>query len=101
VPFITFFAAGTPFEPADYNLTIKSDGTSAGSYGRDDGATFWGAALDGHFQYAIGFFRGLRGGANADDNILYAQRFAYNFWEVEKIPATIPPAPIMAKAVIF
>jgi len=80
------FSAGTPFEPSDYNLVIKSDGTSAGSFGRDDGATFWGAAFDGRFQYAVGFFRGLRGGANADDNILYAQRFAYNFWEVEKNP---------------
>jgi len=80
------FSAGTPFEPSDYNLVIKSDGTSAGSFGRDDGATFWGAALDGRFQYAVGFFRGLRGGANVDDNILYAQRFAYNFWEVEKNP---------------
>jgi hypothetical protein len=80
------FSSGTPFEPADYNVVIKSDGTSAGSFGRDDGATFWGAAFDGRFQYAFGFFRGLRGGANVDDNILYAQRFAYNFWDVEKNP---------------
>jgi len=80
------FSSGTPFEPADYNLTIKSDGTSAGSFGRDDGATFWGAAFNGRLQYAVGFFRGLRGGANVDDNILYGQRFAYNFWEVEKNP---------------
>ncbi|WP_027160073.1 porin family protein [Methylobacter luteus] len=80
------FSAGTPFEPADFNLTIKSDGTSAGSFGRDDGATFWGAAFDGRLQYAFGFFRGLRGGANVDDNILYAQRIAYNFWDVEKNP---------------
>ncbi len=80
------FSSGTPFEPADYNLTIKSDGTSAGSFGRDDGATFWGAAFNGRLQYAVGFFRGLRGGANVDDNILYSQRFAYNFWDVEKNP---------------
>lgn len=80
------FGAGTPFEPSDFNLTIKNDGTSAGSFGRDDGATFWGSAFEGRFQYAFGFFRGLRGGANADDNILYAQRFAYNFLEVEKNP---------------
>ncbi|NOT13256.1 MAG: hypothetical protein HOP23_15715 [Methylococcaceae bacterium] len=80
------FSSGTPFESADFNLTIKSDGTSAGSFGRDDGATFWGAAFDGRFQYAVGFFRGLRGGANIDDNILYAQRFAFNFLEVEKNP---------------
>jgi len=80
------FASGTPFEPADFNLTIKSDGTSAGSFGRDDGATIWGAAFDGRLQYAFGFFQGLRGGANVDDNLLYAQRIAYNFWEVEKNP---------------
>lgn len=80
------FSSGTPFEPADFNLTIKSDGTSAGSFGRDDGATFWGAAFSGRLQYAVGFFRGLRGGANVDDNILYAQRVAYNFWDVEKNP---------------
>ena len=80
------FGAGTPFEPSDQNLTVQSNGTSAGSYGRDDGATFWGAALDARFQYAVGFFRGLRGGANVDSNILYGQRFAYNFWEVEKNP---------------
>jgi hypothetical protein len=80
------FANGTPFEPADQNLVIKSDGTSAGSFGRDDGATFWGAAFDGRFQYAFGVFRGLRSGANANDNPLYAQRIAYNFWDVEKNP---------------
>ena len=80
------YSSGTPFEPSDFNVTIKSDGTSAGSFGRDDGATFWGAAFGGRLQYAAGFFRGLRGGANVDDNILYAQRVAYNFWEVEKNP---------------
>jgi hypothetical protein len=80
------FSSGTPFEPADYNLTIKNDGTSAGSFGRDDGAVVWGAALSGRLQYAFGFFRGLRGGANIDDNILYSQRVAYNLWEVEKNP---------------
>ncbi|PKM12029.1 MAG: hypothetical protein CVV13_06895 [Gammaproteobacteria bacterium HGW-Gammaproteobacteria-3] len=80
------FSSGTPFEPADSSLTIKSDGTSAGSFGRDDGATIWGAFFAGRLQYAVGFFRGLRDGANVDDNILYAQRVAYNFWEVEKNP---------------
>jgi hypothetical protein len=85
-PIYNIFATGTPFEPADFNLVIKSDGTSAGSFGRDDGATVWGAFFDGRLQYAVGFFRGLRGGANVDDNILYAQRIAYNFWDVEKNP---------------
>jgi hypothetical protein len=80
------FQAGTPFQPSDFNLTIQNNGTSAGSIGRDDGATFWGAALDGRLQYSVGVFRGLRGGANVDDNILYAQRVSYNFWDVEKNP---------------
>ena len=80
------FGSGTPFEPADYSLTIKSDGTSAGSFGRDDGATIWGAAFSDRLQYAFGFFRGLRGGANSGDNPLYAQKISYNFWEVEKNP---------------
>jgi hypothetical protein len=85
-PIYNTFGAGTPFEPADQSATIQKNGTSAGSFGRDDGATFWGAAFNKRFQYAVGFFRGLRGGANANDNILYAQRIAYNFWEVEKNP---------------
>ncbi|MFM8330975.1 MAG: hypothetical protein ACKN9T_04750 [Candidatus Methylumidiphilus sp.] len=81
------FGSGTPFSPADFNLVIQSSGGAAGSYGRDDGATIWGAAYDGgRFQYAIGFFRGLRSGANQDDNVLYAQRIAYNFLEIEKNP---------------
>jgi hypothetical protein len=80
------FGAGTPFDPADFNVTIKSDGTSAGSFGRDDGVTVWGAFFEGRAQYAVGFFQGLRNGANTDDTLLYAQRFAYNFWEVEKNP---------------
>ena len=80
------FGSGTPFEPADYSSTIQSNGTSAGSYGRDDGATIWGAAFSDRLQYAFGFFRGLRGGANVNDNILYAQKVSYNFWEVEKNP---------------
>ena len=80
------FASGTPFEPADYNTTIQNNGTSAGSYGRDDGATFWGAAFDGRLQYAVGVFRGLRGGANVNDNPLYGQRVSYNFWDAEKNP---------------
>ncbi len=80
------FGAGTPFEPADYNLTIQNNGTSAGSFGRDDGATVWGAAFNDRFQYAFGFFRGLRGGANVSDNPTFAQKLSYNFWEVEKNP---------------
>ena len=85
-PIYNVFASGTPFEPSDFNILFKSDGTSAGAIGRDDGAVFWGAAFNDRLQYSFGFFRGLRGGANVDENILYAQRISYNFWDVEKNP---------------
>jgi hypothetical protein len=80
------FGAGTPFEPSDFNVTFRTDGTSAGSYGRDDGVNIWGSFFDGRLQYAVGAFQGLRKGANRDDNFLYATRVAYNFLDVEKNP---------------
>ncbi|WP_045224339.1 hypothetical protein [Methyloterricola oryzae] len=80
------FGGGTPFEPSDLNVRYFNDGTSAGAIGRDDGANIWGAFFEGRLQYVAGFFRGLRGGANKDDNILYAQRVSYNFLDVEKNP---------------
>ncbi len=57
----------------------------AGLYGRDEGVTVWGTL--GKFQYAVGIFDGLEGGANVDDNFLYAARFAYNFLTMESNPA--------------
>ncbi|GLS26697.1 porin [Marinibactrum halimedae] len=59
----------------------------AGTYGRDDGATFWGKT--GKFQYAIGIFEGLSGDgtANQGDSPLMAARFAYNFLNMEDNPA--------------
>jgi hypothetical protein len=81
------FSAGTPFESSDFNIEFKSNGTSAGAYGRDQGITVWGAAYDGgRFQYALGFFQGLVNGANQNDDLLYAQRVSYNFLEIEKNP---------------
>ncbi len=90
------FATGTPFESADFAGPGSGVGSgTAGLYGRDDGATLWGSAFEGRLQYAVGVFNGLRSNAgsgvanpvgNADDNLLYAQRIAYNFWDVEKNP---------------
>jgi len=59
--------------------------TRAGAYGRDNGITAWGTI--NKFQYAIGVFDGLQGGANIDDNLLFAGRFAYNFLSMEDNPA--------------
>ena len=58
---------------------------NAGLLGRDDGITVWGN-LD-KFQYAVGFFDGLNGGPNQDDNLLFTSRIAYNFLDMEKNPA--------------
>jgi len=69
-----------PFFPSDND----PDG-AAGLYGRDDGITVWGSV--NKFQYAIGAFDGYSGPSNADDNLLYAARFAYNFLNMEDNPA--------------
>ncbi|MFN4329190.1 MAG: porin [Limnobacter sp.] len=66
--------------------------------GRDDGATFFGRAMDGHLNYAVGAFDGrnkasnLPAGlaattSNQSDSLLYATRVAYHFWDVEPAPA--------------
>lgn len=60
-------------------------GNNAGAYGRDDGLTFWGGAEKA--QYAIGFFDGLEGFSNQDDEMLMAGRFAYHFLNKEDNPA--------------
>lgn len=80
------FATGTPFQPSDFNIEFKTNGTSAGAAGRDQGVVLWGAVYEGRFQYAAGFTQGLVNGANQNDDLLYSQRVSYNFLEVEKNP---------------
>ncbi|MAY38999.1 MULTISPECIES: hypothetical protein [Spongiibacter] len=65
-------------------LYPSDQGGMAGTYGRDDGVTFWGA--QGKFQYALGVFDGLQGASNVDDELLFAGRFAYNFLNMEANP---------------
>lgn len=65
-------------------LYPSDQGGEAGRIGRDEGLTVWGAL--GKFQYAVGVFDGLQGGANQDDSLLYAARFAYNFLNKEDNP---------------
>jgi hypothetical protein len=89
----TFEPFKTPFEPSDSTIQGVLPSPDAGTFGRDEGANFWGAALDGHLKYVVGVFEGLKRSfngqktANADSNFLYATRIAYQFWEVEKAPA--------------
>jgi hypothetical protein len=68
-------------------LFPSDQGGQAGRFGRDEGATVWGAL--GKFQYAFGVFDGLdgsTGNANAEDSLLYALRVAFNFWNKEDNP---------------
>ncbi len=73
-------------------LLPSDSGGPAGEWGRDEGVVLWGAHRK--FQYALGVFNGLSGGvanstdrgANVDDNLLYAGRFAYNFLNRENNP---------------
>ena len=64
--------------PADYSTG------NAGQFGRDEGVTVWGS-FD-KFQYAVGIFDGLEGGANVKDNMTYVGRFSYNFLNKEPNP---------------
>ncbi|MGH8477323.1 MAG: hypothetical protein ACRER2_16425 [Methylococcales bacterium] len=89
----TFEPFKTPFEPSDSTIQNVLPGPDAGTFGRDEGANLWGAALDGHLKYVFGVFQGLKRNfngdktANADSNFLYATRIAYQFLSVEKAPA--------------
>lgn len=59
--------------------------------GRDDGVAVWGdTSLAGsQFKYQVGAFDGCADGspcdtgANTSDNLLYAARFTFNFWDPE------------------
>lgn len=84
----TFEPFKTPFEPSDSSIQHYLPGPDAGTFGRDEGINFWGAAFDGHLKYVVGAFEGLNHGntANADGNFLYAARVAYNILSVEKAP---------------
>ncbi|PPD49909.1 MAG: hypothetical protein CTY16_02860 [Methylobacter sp.] len=78
----------TPFEASDSTIQNVLPGPDAGTFGRDEGANFWGAAFDGHLKYVFGIFEGLKRGAtaNADGNLMYATRVAYNILNVESAP---------------
>ncbi len=77
----TFEFNKTPFYPSDHG------NDDAGRFGRDDGFNIWGALTpDKRLTYVVGVFDGLDGGANVEDNLLYAGRVSYNFLNVEQNP---------------
>lgn len=87
-----------PFEPSDSTIQNVLPGPDAGTFGRDEGVNFWGAAFDGHLKYVFGAFEGLKRTnyspslgqtnktANVNSNLLYAGRIAYNILNVENAP---------------
>ena len=81
-----------PLYPSD----SSSDFETAGAYGRDEGVTVWGTL--GKFQYAVGAFDGYNGASNADDSLLYAGRFAYNFLGMESNPGYYTSSTYYGKA---
>ncbi|MFZ2449697.1 MAG: hypothetical protein WAW36_04160 [Methylovulum miyakonense] len=90
----TFEPFKTPFEASDSTIQNVLPGPDAGTFGRDEGVNFWGAAVDGHLKYVFGIFEGLKRSnysgpgktANADGNLMYATRIAYNILNVESAP---------------
>jgi hypothetical protein len=73
----------TPFYPSDHSVNFGDGG--AGVYARDHGLNIWGNA--GKLKYVFGVFNGLQGGPNDTDNLLWATRIAYQFFDIEDNPA--------------
>ena len=82
----TFDFNKTPFYPSDFGNFV------AGRFGRDDGVNLWGAFFeDKRLTYVGGVFDGVDhnkdlGRPNTSDNLLWAGRVSYNFWNVEQNP---------------
>ncbi len=81
----TFDFNKTPFYPSDHGNFV------AGRFGRDDGLNVWGALFeDKRLTYVAGVFDGVDSGKlnrpNTRDNLLWAGRVSYNFWNVEQNP---------------
>ncbi len=74
-----------PYYLATWDFPFLSDGFNAtGKLGdRDDGITLWGDV--GHFKYWVGAYEGNEhAGAAVHDNLLYAARVQYDFFDDEK-----------------
>lgn len=53
--------------------------------GRDEGLSVWGSmgARGGQLKYQVGLFEGRQDAVNDDDNLMFAGRITYNFWDPE------------------
>jgi len=69
-----------------YSTTFDFPIAEQGSYqfgGRDNGAVFFGADSSSAFKYYVSATNGRQGGSNQADNLSYATRLQYNFWDTE------------------
>lgn len=58
--------------------------------GRDNGVTVWGKLADKMITYSVGAFEGhnnIAGASSEDDNLLYAGRIQFDFWDKGLDPA--------------
>ncbi len=92
---LTWSQYTVPLYPSDNDINNGADGL-AGTYGRDEGITFWGTV--GKFQYAAGAFEGYRGVANQSGDPLFATRLAYNIFNMEPNPAYFTSSTYFGKA---
>jgi hypothetical protein len=69
-----------------YSTTFDFPIAEQGSYefaGRDNGAVFFGWDQTAAFKYYVSATNGRQGGSNQSDNLSYATRLQYNFWDTE------------------
>lgn len=81
-------------------LTARYPGQVAG---RDTGVTVWGKLFDKRLVYSAGAFEGhnnVQGASSQDDNLLYAGRLQYDFWEANLVPAYYTASTFYGKEVL-
>src|SRR5450830_165953 len=77
-------SASAPAYPPTFDFLIAEQAPNQFG-GRDDGATLWGGNASQALKYQFGAFKGRNGNdtSNQADNLSYAGRLQYNFWDPE------------------
>jgi len=75
-------SASAPAYPPSFDFPIAEQAPNRFG-GRDDGATVWGGTKDQALKYQLGAFKGRDALSNQSDNLSYAGRLQYNFWDPE------------------
>jgi hypothetical protein len=75
-------SASAPAYPPSFDFPIAEQAPNQFG-GRDDGASIWGGTENQALKYQVGAFKGRRGTSNQADNLSYAAKVQYNFWDAE------------------